>query len=79
MALKCKKCGHDGPRNEFKIIYHAADPGPDMYRQCTKCKELIYSDELEQDEQSDTTNLWGLSSLRGKVFRRKPKDEKSGL
>ncbi|MDY6934124.1 MAG: hypothetical protein SVZ03_07865 [Spirochaetota bacterium] len=71
MSLKCNKCEYEGPRNEFRILYRASDPGPDLYRQCPKCKQMVYSDELQQDEESSTNDIWGISSLRGKVFRRR--------
>ena len=74
MALKCDNCGYEGLRSEFRALGRAADPSPDMYRQCPKCKCAVYSDELELDEQSPTLKVWGLSSLRGQVFRREKKD-----
>ncbi|MDO8785966.1 MAG: hypothetical protein Q7J12_07080 [Syntrophales bacterium] len=80
MALKCDKCSYEGLRNEFRVLCRAADPSPDLYRQCPKCKCAVYSDELELDEQSPSLKIWGLSSLRGQVFRREKKDanEKKG-
>jgi len=78
MALKCDNCGYEGLRSEFRALGRARDPAPDMYRQCPKCKCAVFSDELELDEQSPPLNVWGLSSLRGKVFRREKKDTKEG-
>ena len=74
MALKCDNCGHEALRNEFRVLCRANDPSPDLYRQCPKCKCAVYSDELELDEQTPTLKIWGLSSLRGQVFRREKKD-----
>ena len=77
MALKCDNCGHEGLRHEFRVLCHADGAGPDYYRQCPKCNVAVYSDELEQDEQSPPADVWGLSSLRGQVFRR-PRKKKEG-
>ena len=76
MALKCNNCGHEGLRNEFRVLCRVEDPGPDLYRQCPKCKTAVYSEELEQDEQTSGIDVWGLSSLRGQVFRREKKEKK---
>jgi hypothetical protein len=75
MALKCGKCGHEGLRDEFKFICRVADPGPDAYRRCPKCKSPVYSEELEQDKLSGDIEVWGLSSLRGEVFKSEPEDK----
>jgi len=78
MPIKCDNCGYEGLRSEFRVLCRAADPSPDMYRQCPKCKCAVYSDELELDEQSPPLKIWGLGSLRGQVFRRDRKETKEG-
>jgi len=70
MALTCNKCGYEGSRAEFKYVGAADFPGPNTFRLCPKCRNQVYCDEWEQNDKNPDVNVWGLSGLRGRVFKK---------
>lgn len=68
---KCDKCGYEGNRSEFKYIGQAQETGAMSLRRCPKCAYLVTCDEIAEDEERNFTTVWGMSSLRGKIFKGK--------
>lgn len=77
--LKCDKCGFEGSRAEFKYIGQAEPIGAVDFRRCPACTNLIVCDEVEEDEKSNFTDVWGMSALRGKIFKGKKEVKKNEM
>lgn len=77
--LKCNKCGFEGSRAEFKYVGQAESVGAESIRRCPNCANLIICDELEEDEKSDFKDVWGMSALRGKIFKGKKGGKKNEM
>ena len=75
MKLKCKKCGCEGSKAEFKYLHLADSAGPNTYRQCPKCQAGVYCDELDEGEQFSGEGVWGAGPLRGRVFTKKDRKQ----
>ena len=74
MSPKCRKCGYEAGREEFRFLNFADSAGTDVYRLCPSCRAAVYCEEMEEDEKSVGGDVWGAGSLRGKVFRRSKED-----
>lgn len=77
--LKCDKCGFEGSRPKFKYIGQAEPIGAESIRRCPKCANLVLCDEIEEDERSSFTDVWGMNSLRGKIFKGKKEEKKNEM
>ncbi len=70
MKLKCKKCGYEDAKVEFRFIRMAEPIGPNTYRRCPVCQTEVYCEEIEDLEDYTGTGVWGAGRLRGQVFKK---------
>lgn len=78
MMLKCRKCGYEGSKAEFRYLCQADGHGPNTFRRCPQCHSAVYCAELEVGEQFSGVGVWGAGPLRGRVFRKNKEHPKAG-
>ena len=76
MLLECTKCKYQGTRADFRFLGSADEVGARTLRRCPKCEAVIVCNEIEADDDYHGSTPWGLSSLRGKVFKGKKEVKK---
>jgi len=73
---ECGKCGYNGSRREFKYVCQAEEIGAATLRRCPQCGEMVYCDEMVEDEKMENVKVWGLGKMRGQTFKAKKRKER---
>jgi len=70
--IKCEKCGFEGTKADFEYV--GQEVGTLIYRRCRNCKNIILFDESDEENDTRDVQVWGISPLRGNVFRKKKRE-----
>lgn len=63
--MKCVNCGYDAPKAKFRYLYNARIDASGSYRQCPKCMNWLFVDEMKGEAVTVVKPgdaLWGKSA-----------------
>lgn len=63
--MTCSNCKYEAPVRNFRYLYNARIDESGSYRQCPKCMNWLFCDELSEEAKSVVSKgdaLWGKSA-----------------